>query len=65
MATYWDENYGQWTIESPEDIAHYRKVQKESRRKRCQGCARMVRLRPDYALCNACADRQERGWDCG
>lgn len=31
--------------------------------KRCKGCDRRVKLRPDYAYCNACADKIERGGD--
>jgi rRNA maturation endonuclease Nob1 len=41
----------------------YRSVQRRSVRKRCQRCKRMVRILPDYAFCNSCADKIERGGD--
>jgi len=61
--TYVDDNFGTWDIESPEDVEFYNTVQRESRVKKCQGCGRRVRLRPDYAYCNRCADTLERGGD--
>ncbi len=61
MTTYFDDNFGHWDIRDADDVAFYKKVQKESRMKTCQGCGRRVRLRPDYAICNSCADQQERG----
>jgi hypothetical protein len=63
MPTYHDDNFGCYDIQDEDDIAFYRKVQKESRLKTCRGCNRKVRLRPDYAICNSCADRAERGMD--
>jgi hypothetical protein len=60
-ATYYDDNFGHYEINDESDVEFYHQVQKESRRKKCQGCGQMVRLRPDYAYCNACADRAERG----
>jgi hypothetical protein len=61
--TYYDDNYGFYDIRDEEDVAFYHATQKASRRKKCQGCGRMVRIKPDYAICNACADRAERGGD--
>ncbi len=61
--TYYDDNFGHYEIEGPEDVEFYHQVQRESRMKKCQGCGRKVRLRPDYAYCNSCADRRERGGD--
>ena len=60
---YVDDNFGVYDIESEEDVEFYHQVQKESRRKKCQGCGRMVKLRPDYAYCNSCANIRERGGD--
>jgi hypothetical protein len=71
MGGYHDDNFGHWEGMEPGDpdrednLEFYKKVQKESRRKKCQGCGAMVRLRPEYAYCNSCADARERGWDCG
>lgn len=61
--TFVDDNFGTWDIENQDDIDFYFQVQRESRRKKCQGCGRMVKLRPDYAYCNSCADARERGGD--
>jgi hypothetical protein len=63
MPGYYDENFGWYEIESEEDIDFYHQVQRESVEKRCQGCGRKVRLRPDYAFCNGCATIIERGGD--
>lgn len=63
MRTYYDDNFGHWDIRDEDDIDFYHQVQRESRLKKCQGCGRRVRLRPDYAICNACAERSERGLD--
>ena len=64
MAGYYDENFGHWEDMDDEDnIAFYHQVQRESVEKKCQGCERIVRIRPDYAYCNSCADKIERGYD--
>ena len=63
MPTYYDDNFGHWEIESQEDLDFYRQVQKENVEKECQGCGRIVKIRPDYAYCNNCADKLERGGD--
>ena len=63
-ATFVDSNFGVYDIESDEDVDFYYEVQRESRLKKCAGCGRKVRLRPDYAYCNTCADKRERGYDC-
>lgn len=63
MTTYYDDNFGHWDIEDESDIEFYHKVQEESVPKRCEGCGKIVRLRPDYAYCNICADKREQGWD--
>jgi rRNA maturation endonuclease Nob1 len=63
MPTYHDDNFGCYDVQDEDDVKFYRQVQKESRLKTCRGCGRKVRLRPDYAICNSCADRAERGMD--
>ena len=63
MPTYYDDNFGQWNIESQEDVDFYHAVQRTSVWKKCQGCGRKVKLRPDYVICNSCADKAERGFD--
>lgn len=62
--SYYDDNFGHWENMDDEDhVAFYKQVQKESRWKKCQGCGRKVKLRPDYGICNSCADKAERGMD--
>ena len=63
MRSYYDDNFGHWEISDQDDIDFYQRVQRESRVKKCAGCGRKVRLRPQYAICNSCADRAERGGD--
>lgn len=64
-ATYVDDNFGVYEVESEEDIDFYFQVQSESVLKVCEGCGNTVKLRPDYGICNNCADRLERGYDLG
>lgn len=64
MPIYYDDNYGVWDDmdeEAPREF--YRAVQKDSVWKKCEGCQRRVKLRRDYALCNSCATKLERGGD--
>lgn len=69
MTEFYDDNFGHWDMGSDGDsdagerIAFYHKVQRESVMKKCEQCGRMVRLRPDYAICGRCADAIERGMD--
>jgi hypothetical protein len=65
MASYFDDNFGAWSMESEDDVDFYHTVQRRSVTKRCEGCRRRVRILPEYAYCNACADKVERGWDFG
>jgi hypothetical protein len=63
--TYYDDNFGFYEIESEEDIEFYHQMQRMSVRKKCKGCGRMVKIKRDYAYCNACATRLEQGGDLG
>ena len=63
MPEYYDDNFGHWEIHDEDDLEFYRQVQSESVLKRCKGCGVMVKLRPDYYICNSCADTLERGGD--
>jgi hypothetical protein len=63
MTSYYDDNFGFYEIDSDDDVEFYRQMQRESVRKKCAGCGRKVRIRPDYAYCNACAQKIERGAD--
>ena len=61
--TYIDDNYGVYSIESHEDVEWYNQVQRESVWKNCAACKKRVKLRPDYGICNSCAEVIERGGD--
>jgi len=61
--TYYDDNYGHYEIESDDDVDFYFQTQAQSVKKKCAGCNRMVRIKPEYGYCNSCADRRERGGD--
>ena len=62
MPAYHDDNFGWWEdMDDPDMVEFYHLVQSENVEKTCDGCGRRVRLRPDYAYCNSCADKRERG----
>jgi hypothetical protein len=63
--SYYDDNFGFYDIQDEDDIAFYHEMQRISVRKKCQGCGRMVKIKPDYAYCNSCATRLEQGGDLG
>jgi rRNA maturation endonuclease Nob1 len=63
--SYYDDNFGFYDIQSEEDIEFYHEMQRQSVRKKCQGCGRMVKIKPDYAYCNSCCEKLERGGDLG
>jgi hypothetical protein len=66
VPSYYDENFGWWDdMDDPDMVDFYHQVQRENVEKTCQGCGRTVRIRPDYAYCNSCADKIERGMDVG
>jgi len=60
MTEYYDDNFGHWEdMDDPDMRDFYNKVQKESVLKTCRSCGRKVKLRPEYDLCNSCAERGE------
>jgi hypothetical protein len=64
MATYHDDNYGDWEdMSDPDNQEFYRQTQATNVLKKCEGCGRMVRIQPHYAYCNVCADKLESGAD--
>jgi len=65
MASYYDDNYGWYTIESQDDIDFYHQTQRASVRKKCKGCGQTVKIKREYAYCNSCADKLEKGYDVG
>lgn len=66
MPSYYDDNFGHWEdMDDPDMREFYHKVQKSNVLKKCKGCGRKVRIQPQYAYCNSCATRMERGEDVG
>lgn len=62
--SYYDDNFGHWDdMDDPDMVEFYHEVQRESVSKKCAGCGRRVKIRPDYAYCNSCADKRERGME--
>jgi Zn finger protein HypA/HybF involved in hydrogenase expression len=62
MASYYDDNFGHYTIETEEDIEFYHEVQRQSVKTTCRQCDGVFMLKRGYDLCNRCADEMERGW---
>jgi uncharacterized OB-fold protein len=64
MPSYYDDNYGHWEgMDDPDMQAFYHQTQKRNVLKKCKGCGHMVKIKPEYAYCNSCADKREQGWD--
>ena len=64
MPSYNDDNFGEWeNMDDPDMVDFYHQVQRENVEKICRGCDRPVMIRPDYAYCNSCADKIEKGMD--
>jgi len=68
MTYYYDDNFGhwdgcdEWGPDGDDMRDFYEQVQRESVKKECSICGRIVNLRPDYDKCNSCCDKLERGW---
>ena len=63
MTIFYDDNFGHWDMDDPEDREFYDRVQATNVEKKCQGCGRIVKIQPDYAYCNSCATKLEQGMD--
>lgn len=62
MTSHYDDNYGWYEgMDDPVMQSFARQVAKESVWKVCRQCKNRVKLRPDYDLCNSCAENMERG----
>ena len=69
MSGYYDDNFGHWDGMEPghpdyeDNLEFYKRTQRESVEKKCQGCLRTVRIMPHYAYCDSCATAREQGID--
>jgi hypothetical protein len=58
----YDDNFGFYHNTDDSDVREfYRDNQRRSVSKTCRGCGNRVRILPQYAYCNSCADVIERG----
>lgn len=63
MATYYDDNFGHYNSDGydPEELHEfYNHMQRNSVWKICKQCGNRVKIKYDYAICNTCADNNER-----
>jgi hypothetical protein len=62
-SSYQDDNFGTWHDMDDPDVQDFaRQCSRNSVTKQCKQCERTVRLLPQYAICNDCADANERGY---
>ena len=63
MTNYYDDNYGQWdSMDDPDMVDFYHKVQRSNVSKICSQCGRNVNIQPQYDICGQCADQNESGF---
>ena len=64
MGKLYDDNFGAHDIRSRADVERFRRIQRSSVDKVCEGCGRGVRLKAAYRICHRCAvDRDRRRGD--
>jgi hypothetical protein len=61
MAAAYDDNFGFWDIDGPEEQAFFEYVQRHSVEKTCVRCESRVRLMPPKTLCASCLTALECG----
>jgi hypothetical protein len=61
MAVKYEDNFGFWEIDCPEEVAFFEHVQSQSVRAICRRCSRMVRLMSTKTICAPCASALECG----
>jgi hypothetical protein len=61
MAAAYEDNFGFWEIDCPEERAFFEHVQSESLIKICERCKDSVRLIPTKTICAACVSALECG----
>lgn len=60
MGVY-EDNFGFWNIDGPEERAFFEHVQRQSVSVACERCERSVRLIPPKTLCASCVSALEYG----
>jgi hypothetical protein len=61
MVVKYEDNFGFWDIDCPEEHAFFEHVKSQSVRAICQRCDRLVRLMPTKTMCAPCASALEGG----
>ena len=61
MATVYEDNFGFWNIDAPEERAFFEHVKRESVYVNCERCQRLVCLIPPKTFCASCACALECG----
>jgi hypothetical protein len=61
MTTVYEDNFGFWEIDCPEESAFFEHIRSQSVRIICQRCKRRVRLIPTKTICAACVSAVEFG----
>lgn len=58
---YYDDNFGEYDINDPEDVEFYHEMQRSNVWKNCSICGRAVKIQPQYDKCDSCCRILERG----
>ena len=61
MTAIYEDNFGFWDIDGPEEQAFFEYVQRQSIQKTCDCCKRRIRLMPPKTLCASCVTALECG----
>lgn len=61
MTEVYDDNFGFWTVDTPEEQAFFDHVQRLSVRISCERCDNPVRLMPPRTMCARCLSALEFG----
>ena len=61
MAVKYEDNFGFWEIDCPEEHAFFENVKSQSVHAICQRCDRLVRLMSTKTICAPCASALECG----
>ena len=61
MGVAYEDNFGFWKVESPEEEAFFEDVRSRSVPRTCERCERPVRLLPPSTLCARCISALEFG----
>jgi hypothetical protein len=60
MAAAYEDNFGFWFIDGPEERTFFEHVERKSCSAICMRCERSVRLMPPKTLCATCVSALER-----